>query len=84
MDGTDPIENYQTIRNELAEYDAALTKRPEIIVVSKSELPEAAEVRERLEAQTGQTVMTISAVTGQNLNTLVQKIVETLHSEEED
>ncbi len=80
MDGTDPVENYRTIRKELAEYDEALTKRPEIIVVSKSELPESEEVRRRLEETTGRTVTTISAVTGQNLNTLVKKIMELLQS----
>ncbi|MDO4857095.1 MAG: GTPase ObgE [Thermoguttaceae bacterium] len=74
MDGTDPIENYKAIRAELAQYDEALTKRPEILVVSKAELPEATEVQAALEKLTGREVLLISAVTGQNLNVLVQKI----------
>ena len=34
MDGTVPLENYRAIRSELALYDEALAKRPEILVVS--------------------------------------------------
>ena len=78
MDGTDPVENYKAIREELAQYDEALTKRPEILVVSKAELPEAPEVQAALEKLTGREVLLISAVTGQNLNVLVQKITAAL------
>lgn len=84
MDGTDPIENYRAIRSELAQYDELLTKRPEILVVSKAEIPEAETVKAQLEELTGKPVMTISAVTGQNLNVLVKRIAETLQQEEED
>ena len=48
IDGTDPIENYHAIREELLHYDAALAQRREIVVVTKNELPAAAEVTERL------------------------------------
>jgi len=78
MDGTDPIENYKAIRDELAQYDEALTTRPEILVVSKAELPEAQDVKAALEELTGREVLLISAVTGQNLNILVKKIVTAL------
>src|SRR5262245_60877049 len=72
-DGSDPLENYRVIRAELAQYDAQLAERPEILVVSKAELPGAAEVREQLAATSGQDPLLISAVTGQGLNTLVQR-----------
>ncbi|MBI3469500.1 MAG: Obg family GTPase CgtA, partial [Planctomycetes bacterium] len=77
-DGTDPLTNYRVVRNELAQYDPALSDRPEIIVVSKSELPGAAQVREKLAAETGQSVLAISAVTGQGLDQLVRRIAQTL------
>ena len=48
VDGTDPIENYRAIRGELKQYDVDLADRPEIVAVSKGELPGAEEVRERL------------------------------------
>lgn len=85
MDGTTPMENYRTIRQELIQYDAQLAERPEILVVSKAELPEAEELVKALEAETGQEVLAISAVTGTNLNRLVQKIVHCLQeSSQED
>jgi GTPase len=78
QDGTDPIENFRVIRDELLQYDARLGERPEIVVVSKAELPEAAELRDRLAAIAGCDVLLISAVTGEGLNRLVQAISATL------
>ena len=63
MDQTDPIENYTSIRHELEEYNAQLKDRPEIVVVTKSELPDAADVAEMLATETGKEVHLISAVT---------------------
>jgi GTP-binding protein len=74
QDGTDPIENFRVIRDELLQYDARLGERPEIVVVSKAELPEAAELRDRLAEIAGCDVLLISAVTGEGLNRLVQAI----------
>lgn len=84
MDGTDPVENYKTIRDELARYDEQLAKRPEILVVSKGEIPEAAEVHDQLATLTGREVLIISAVTGMHLNDLVKVILQTLGGDEED
>jgi GTP-binding protein len=78
MDGTDPLENYRTIRAELAQYKQELIERPEIICVSKAELPDAAEVQQALAAETGREVLQISAVTGEGLNELVRRIEELL------
>ena len=77
-DGSDPLENYRIIRGELSQYNTELGERPEIIVVTKCELPNAAEVREQLLAETGREVLLISAVTGQGLNHLVQRIASAL------
>jgi GTP-binding protein len=81
MDGTDPLENYRTIRHELAEYDAKLARRPEVVVVTKAELPEAVEAQQRLEEELGSPVLLISAVTGQNLHKLIQQVWETLQTQ---
>lgn len=70
MDQSDPIENYHTIRSELQQYDSNLAKRPEIVAVSKAELPEAEEIRDRLARDVESEVMLISAVTGVGLNKL--------------
>ena len=77
LDGTDPIENYRTIREELVKYNPALAQRPEIVAVTKSELPTAAEIHERL-AETMEDVLLISAVTGDGLNKLTGRILQCL------
>ncbi|MEX0642498.1 MAG: GTPase ObgE [Pirellulales bacterium] len=72
MDGSDPVANYEAIRNELVQYGHGLVERPEIIAVSKAELPGAEEVRQRLDAATGRDVMLFSSVTGLGLDRLLQ------------
>ena len=84
MDGTDPVENYRAVRHEFGEYNAALLERPEIVCVTKSELPNAEEIRLQLTVATGRDVLAISSVTGQGLNTLVQAIVRVLYRQEEE
>jgi GTP-binding protein len=77
-DGTEPLANYRAIRDELERYDAALGARPEIVAVSKSELPGAEEVRAALAAAIGRNVLGISAATGFGLDALVRAIVAEL------
>ena len=62
------------LREELTLYDASLGERPEIIIVSKCELPEAEDVRTRLAAETGRDVIAASAVTGQGLDRLLAAV----------
>ncbi len=81
-DGTDPIENYRNIRGELERYSEELAVRPEVVVVSKSELPVAASVREELEQSIGKQVLAISAVTGSGLDELIRRIVQVLEHQE--
>jgi GTP-binding protein len=82
-DQTDPLTNYRTIREELEKYDEQLGRRPEIVTVTKADLPGAAEVRDKLAQATGGTVLLISAVTGQGLNTLVGAIARELKGDED-
>lgn len=77
-DQTDPIENYNSIRNELIQYNDNLKDRPEIVVVTKSELPDAESIAEKLRADTGKEVLLISAVTGAGLPQLLNKVSSTL------
>ncbi len=83
-DGTDPIENYQAVRGELEQHSADLARRPEIVVVSKSELPPAEDVREQLSKVCGAQVLAISAVTGQGLDQLSRQIVVLLDQQPGD
>lgn len=82
-DETDPVANYHVIRDELAMYDVKLTQRPEIVAVSKAELPSAAPVRERLAADLGREVLAVSAVTGSGLDKLLAAIRRALDSRED-
>jgi GTP-binding protein len=68
VDGSDPVQNYLAIRRELEQYGHGLAERPEIIAVSKAELPGADEVQKRLAAETGRDVLLFSSVTGQGLD----------------
>lgn len=79
-DQTDPIENYVAIRDELRMYDETLLERPEIIVITKSELPGASEVAEKLRAETNRPVYNISAATGKGLPDLVRLLTTTLET----
>jgi len=80
-DGTDPLANYFAIRQELAAYGARLAERPEIVVVTKADLPLASEIRDRLAAEVSRPVLLISAVTGQGLRELVGAVVRSLDAE---
>ncbi len=80
MDGTDPVQNYRAIRNELVQYDEDLGRRPEIVAVTKCELPEAAEVHATLSQSLDTAPLLISAVTGEGLNRLTGAIIEKLHA----
>ncbi|MFO0930268.1 MAG: GTPase ObgE [Gemmataceae bacterium] len=77
-DGTDPVENYRTIRRELELYRPALAAKPELLALSKAELTGADEVRQRLERELERPVLAISAVTGGGLADLVRGVVERL------
>lgn len=78
MDGSDPIENYRAIRDELKQYDVDLADRPEIVAVSKAELPDAATVRDELATATGGEVLLFSSVTGAGLNELMSRTYDIL------
>jgi len=55
-----------------------LKDRPEIVVVTKSELPDAESVRDSLAKSTDGEVFLISAVTGAGLPPLLNRISEVL------
>jgi GTP-binding protein len=78
LDGSDPLANYGTIRQELAHYSPALAERPELLVVTKMDVTGAPEAAARLAAELGREVLAISAVTGQGLPALVHAIADRL------
>ncbi len=84
MDQSDPLDNYDQIRTELEKYNPRLAERPEILCVTKAELPDAETCAELLRETSGREVFLISAVTGKGLpelNRLVVERLEELNSE---
>jgi GTPase len=77
-DASDPLQNYRTIRRELELYSPALARKPEFVAVSKSELTDSEQVRDRIAGELGVEVESISAVTGQGLARLMAKVVAKL------
>lgn len=78
VDGSDPIQNYQTVRKELALYNPLLSDKPELVVVSKAELTDTGAVCQALNSVLHEPVLAISAVTGQGLAELVRLIARRL------
>lgn len=81
-DGSLPVPNYRAIRRELEQHDRQLGLRPEIVAVTKADLPGAEDVRGELAEELNCPVLLISAVTGEGLNALVGAIARALHVED--
>lgn len=82
----DPYEDFLKINEELKKYDPALLDRPQIVVATKMDLPDAKENLEQLKAKladdhtlpTPPVVMAISSVTHDGLQPLIAKTAEIL------
>lgn len=68
LDGSDPVENFETVEHELAEHDGRLAKLPRILALSKADLvtPDVAaealaEWRERMGEKVLDVILTSSA-----------------------
>jgi GTP-binding protein len=79
--GRSPVEDYQVIRRELREFSPELAARPEIIAMTKSDLPEVREAYEQARADfaaLGKELRLISAAGFQGLDDLLQELAELL------
>lgn len=79
-DGRDPYQDYLTIKNELATYNPELLTRPQIIVANKMDQEEAQLFLEEFKKQLQDDILIyeISAITHQNIRSLIFKISELL------
>lgn len=78
----DPWQDFNTINQELHEYDEQLAQRPQIVVLNKMDLPEAQERWPALKAQAekaGYPVFAISAASHQGTDELMQFAAHRLH-----
>ena len=81
VDGRDPIEDFDKINTELAEYSERLARRKQLVVANKMDLPEAQENFERLKEYVeakGYEICKASAATGEGLRELMFKAYDLL------
>jgi GTP-binding protein len=83
-----PLEDYETINNELAQYDRRLAGKPQILVLNKLDLPDTDEkadlFRSALEDITDVDVMLISATKHTGIKRLISKLIEVLDKTDEN
>jgi len=79
-DGSDPLDNFRLIENELKEYSKALYIRPRLIVANKLDLTDAHENVARMRQALGD-VVAISAATGEGLKDFVSRLFATVTAE---
>ena len=78
----DPLASYKAINNELRSYDAALGEKPQIVVLNKMDLPKAEEGACLFKQSCGNLqVLQISAMTGEGLENLINRISAQLHEQ---
>lgn len=84
-DGSDPIENYHVIRNELKQYSEVLAEKPEVLVLSKTDLlggeEDAQAAIELLSGELGVTPLTMSSATGVGIDQVLEACWDTVAKE---
>ena len=89
VDGRDPIEDFEKINYELKQYSERLSRRKQVVVANKMDLPDAEEnyqkLKEYVEAK-GLEIYKASAATGEGLRELMYKAYEMManYEPEED
>ena len=80
-DGSSPLEAFETIGRELAQYAAAMAEKPLVVVANKMDLPEAQENFPAFEAEMtarGLTVYPVCAVLGEGVREVLAWLAQTL------
>ena len=80
-EGRDPIEDFDTINNELKMYSEKLSKKPQIVLANKADIPQFDENFEKFKAEMegrGYTVFKISAATGKGVREVLNYTAEFL------
>ena len=73
-DQRDPLEDYETIKNELLAYSDVLSFKERLIVANKMDLPEAEENLKRFKKKHKEKILKVSALKKENLDKLVDEI----------
>ncbi|OQY08147.1 MAG: GTPase ObgE [Desulfobacteraceae bacterium 4572_123] len=85
IDVNDPMKAYRAINREIGLYSRELSKRPQVVVLNKLDLPEAQTAAEAFKAAAGDIdVLLISAVTGKGTRALKSRLAEILNRSPEE
>jgi GTP-binding protein len=77
LEGRDPLADFQTINDELRDFDPALARKPMVVALNKVDLPEARENLPRLHAELERhqfRAFEISAATGEGVQPLLNAV----------
>jgi len=79
-EGRDPLEDYRALRHELRCFDPALAGRPEIVALSKADLPDVRtaypDLARRFDEQLGIELQLLSAATTEGLDAVVTQLAQ--------
>jgi GTP-binding protein len=80
LDADAPLVPYDMINRELDGHDPALSRKPQLVVLNKMDLPEAQAAEPAFRKALGEEigVMSISAATGQGLDALISRLIHYL------
>ncbi|MBN1505755.1 MAG: GTPase ObgE [Sedimentisphaerales bacterium] len=79
-DNSDPVDNYHAIRNELARHSETLAGKEEVVVANKIDLDPDGSRIEDLRARLCQSIVPISAATGQGIRELAELLWQRVKS----
>jgi len=85
VDCRDPYSDYRTLNKELKEYSKELAKKPQIIVLNKTDCPQAAEnLKVFKKKMKGKKWVEISALTGAGIKGLLSAVHKTVKSQKDE
>jgi GTP-binding protein len=89
VDGSsdDPLDAFRQINDELGQYAASLTDKPQIVAVNKMDIPEAQERWPELQRtlkDMGYEVLPVSAVTREGVDALIYRTAQVLAEQERE
>jgi GTP-binding protein len=77
-EGREPLSDYRALRDELCKFDPALADRPEVVALSKADLPDVREaypaLRDRFLGELGVELWLLSAATHEGVASLLDRL----------
>ena len=81
--GLDPLADYRQVNEELAQYDAALADRPQVVAVNKADTEETQEQLAEVTAalkKMGVSPVVMSAATGEGVQAVLDRVLQALEA----